>query len=378
MLPEARRLRETNRRRPILLWLVAILALCAGCARVAPLGSGEPAWFPDSRRLLYVVTSGDRTEVFEYDLANGEAHRIPLKVSGRPYSPNVSPDGSRIAFAVATGSETIRSDIYVADRDGGHLSRVFSNGNHNSAPVFSAGGEAVMFVEARAFESYSPIAQPHLHRMDLVAVDLNSRRQTDLTHDQSYEVSHLVVDPTDGTVVVRMPGEMDSRKGCPLDTLQKFDWSSGALENPRELRPDLSAFLQNDAFSIAYRNYYPWQDIGSVSFDSHGLMYFTWPTSDTPGGDYNYETYRWDPKSDRTERLTSLRRMVSEVSASPDGKWLAVQLETRVGLAWGPLMDTENGLAIGWMSPPPQLVLYSVQTGELRPVPIPPLGEKDS
>jgi Tol biopolymer transport system component len=336
------------------LMLLTVLFCAPSKAATADWSSSAPAWFPDSRHLVYLGAEGSRRMgLFDYDVSSGRINQIPVKVSAFLQAPTVSPDGKRIAFAVSgSGPPSIESDIYVADSDGGHLSKVVSNGYSNSGPAFSVNGDTLFYAQARVLKHYSPIVSSHLHEMDLAAIDLNSRRQAELTKGRYYEISAPAVDPTDGSVVVVMPGDRkDPNWQTPVPELTRFKWNHATLQDRQELRPDLSSFLQTDPWTVQYLNFYPWQDIYSPTFDSRGRLYFLWPTTHPETGNYDYETYRWDPKTSRTERLTNLHSHVGEVRPSPDGKWLALEVDEPGRYA--------------------RVYLYSLDSREMREVPAP-------
>ena len=69
----------------------------------------------------------------------------PLPISARAFStPSVSPDGTRVAFAVADGD---RRDIYTYGLAGGTLTRLTRDGD-NSAPVWTRDGKDVTYASA--------------------------------------------------------------------------------------------------------------------------------------------------------------------------------------------------------------------------------------
>lgn len=332
------------------------MSFCAGCGFSGSVSGSQPAWFPDSNRLVYVVTRGCHSELVEYDLASLHSHPLILKVpGGEPSTPAISPDGSRIAFSVANDAKGVTSDIYVAESTGQHPRKIFSDGYNNSRPVFSANGRAVIFVKSRVFTHYSPIVRPRLHEMDLDAVDLTTGTETPLTNYRAYQISSLAVNPKDGSIVAMVPGKMDPLWHCPLFTLTRFKWTPMRLEDPEELRPNLSAFLETDPWSVKWRNYYPWRDIYSVAFDARGHLYFLWPTTNAKTGYYDYETYRWDADTNRTQRVTNLHRMIEEVRPSPDGKWLAIPMDNRA--------------LHRWRAPRTSVYVYSIADGYLIELP---------
>jgi serine/threonine-protein kinase len=76
----------------------------------------------------------------------------PLPITSRAFStPSVSPDGSRLAFAVADGD---RRDIFTYDIAGGTLTRLTRAGD-NSAPVWARDGHSVTYAASSSSSSTS-------------------------------------------------------------------------------------------------------------------------------------------------------------------------------------------------------------------------------
>jgi Tol biopolymer transport system component len=289
---------------------------------------GNAAWFPDSTRFFYIVKAGKRAALLEYDLRSGTARKVDLGAISNPTSIAVSRDGKRLALVVAPDPASIQSDTYLMDADGTHPKKVLSVPNLVSGLVFNSSGDSLILVEARVFTHYSPIVSNHPHEMDLAYVSLDTGRQSWLTNEHAYQMSNPVIDPSDGTVVVKKPGPVkDPNWKTNADALIRFKWKGAQLVDPQELRPDLSSYLEHTQWAETYRNFYPYQDIYNPSFDDQGRLYFTWPTTNPKSGYYDYEVYRWDPQTQRTERLTNLHSLLDSMSASPDGKWLALSIE---------------------------------------------------
>jgi TolB protein len=231
-------------------------------------------------------------------------------------------------LVVSPDPASIRSDIYLTDADGAHARKILSVPNLVPGLVFSSSGDSLILVEARVLTNYSPIVSKHPHEMDLANLSLDSGLQHWLTDEHAYQMSNPIIDPSDGSIVVKKPGPIkDPNWGFNADALLKFRWKGALLVDPQELRPDLSGYLEHTQWAETYRNFYPYKDIYSPSFDGQGRLYFTWPTTNPKSGNYDYEVYRWDPKTLHTERLTNLHELIDSLSSSPDGKWLAFSIE---------------------------------------------------
>jgi hypothetical protein len=251
---------------------------------------GTADWFPDSKRLLYIVNPGKEATLLEYDLSTGKAKKIELGPISRPTSVVIARDGKHVALVVSPDPASIRSDIYLMDADGAHMRKLLSVPNLVPGLVFSFSGDSLILVEARVLTNYSPIASRHPHEMDLAYLPLDLGPQHWLTDEHAYEMSDPVIDPSDGSIVVKKPGPVkDQNWDIPAAALIKFKWNGTRLVDPQELRPDLSIYLQHTQWDEKYRNFYPYQDIYSPCFDGQGRLYFTWPTTNPKSGKYDYE-----------------------------------------------------------------------------------------
>jgi Tol biopolymer transport system component len=333
---------------------LALLLLTFAILTQKAAAAGTAAWFPDSTRLLYIVNPGKEATLLEYDLRNRSAKKIELGPISSPTAVAIAPDGNHIALVVAPDPGSIRSDIYLMDEDGAHPRKVLSVPNLVPGLVFGPSGDSLVLVEARVVTHYSPIASSHPHEMDLAYLSLETGLQHWLTDERAYQMSNPVVDLSDGNIVVKKPGQVkDPNNNFYDDALVKFKWNGALLVDPQELRPDLSSYLEHTQWAETYRNFYPYKDIYSPCFDGQGRLYFTWPTTNPKSGNYDYEVYRWEPKTRHTERITSLHALVDSLSSSPDGKWLAFTIEK-----WSIFGGT-------YLQP----YLYSIENGDLRSLP---------
>lgn len=307
---------------------LALLLVTSAIRTQTAMADGAAAWFPDSKRLLYIVNPGKEATLLEYYLRSRTARKIDPGPISHPTSIAISPDGKHLAVVVSPDPASIRSDIYLTDADGSHSRKLLSVPNLVSGLVFGSDGDSLVLVEARVVTNYSPIVSRHPHEMDLAYLSLDSGVQHWLTEEHAYQMSNPAIDPSDGSIVVKKPGPVkDPNWSVAADALVKFKWNGAKLVDPQELRPDLSSYLEHTPWVEKYRNFYPYKDIYSPCFDDQGRLYFTWPTTNPKSGNYDYEVYRWDPKTGRTERLTDLHRLIDSLSPSPDGKWLALSIE---------------------------------------------------
>ena len=104
--------------------------------------------------MAYVKADGDplTNGLYMLDLETGFSARVlpgenPLVQRGYYMPPDWSPDGSRMAVAVATGYDV---DIYVVAKDGSPPSRISDEGSYDLWPRWSPDGRHIAFVSDRA------------------------------------------------------------------------------------------------------------------------------------------------------------------------------------------------------------------------------------
>lgn len=93
------------------------------------------------------IDGNDASDIFIYHVATGETINLSRVVgSGNSFDPNLSADGSTVAFALDDDGDGV-TDIFVVDADaGGSWVKVTQGGNGNSsAPQLSADGSTVAF-----------------------------------------------------------------------------------------------------------------------------------------------------------------------------------------------------------------------------------------
>ncbi len=81
------------------------------------MADGAAAWFPDSKRLLYIVNPGKEATLLEYDLRSGKARKIDLGPISHPTSIAIARDGNYLAVVISPDPASIRSDIYLMDAE---------------------------------------------------------------------------------------------------------------------------------------------------------------------------------------------------------------------------------------------------------------------
>lgn len=100
-----------------------------------------PSWVPGKMALLYGSYKLNNADIFLHNLTTG-ARRAFARYGGSSMSPAVSPDGRRVAMIL---SKDGWPDLYVADIDGGGLTRLTKSRQDESSPCWSPDGKWICF-----------------------------------------------------------------------------------------------------------------------------------------------------------------------------------------------------------------------------------------
>ena len=125
-----------------------------------------PAWNPDGNSLAYISYRTGMPELFTAWIYEGRSSGFPPSKGAKIYAHSISPNGKKIAYALARGSGNL--DIWVANIDGSGPQRLTESASSNTAPTWSPTGNEIAFVrEVR-------ISSPQIYMMD--SDGLNQRR----------------------------------------------------------------------------------------------------------------------------------------------------------------------------------------------------------
>jgi len=133
-----------------------------------------PDWSVDGQSILFATYAlGNGPQLAVYSLKSNHFERF-LNYPGTYTSPEYSPDGKRVAFALTKNGNV---DIYTADRNGDNLLRLTNHPAIDTAPSWSPDGREIAFSSDRG-------GNPQIYIMD--AEGGNVRR---LTYEYKYNAS---------------------------------------------------------------------------------------------------------------------------------------------------------------------------------------------
>jgi Tol biopolymer transport system component len=125
------------------------------------------SWSPDGDRLAYFVrTEKSRTLILQNIVNRDIEQRIEMRTVDDPESPDISPDGRRVAFAALQGG---LGDIFVVDLETGDVINVTKDEFADSGPTWSPDGRSIIYL-ARVSQNEK-----------LFRVDLATGQKTQLT-----------------------------------------------------------------------------------------------------------------------------------------------------------------------------------------------------
>jgi TolB protein len=101
-----------------------------------------PSWVPGHRELLYTSWQGGGEEILEHNLATG-ARRVFANYPGANLSPEVSPDGQRVAMILSRGGNP---NLWICNIDGGGLKQLTRTRDEDSSPTWSPDSQEICFV----------------------------------------------------------------------------------------------------------------------------------------------------------------------------------------------------------------------------------------
>jgi Tol biopolymer transport system component len=134
---------------------IAGLGLLLGFAAVGGPGCSAPNIAPPANVFHYVhnlafaraESSGSNIYIMTQQAGVGNIQKLTARAAARNEEPAWSPDGAHIAFV--SGRDGNR-EIYVMDRDGGHVTRLTNNAATDRSPAWSPDGSLITFTSERS------------------------------------------------------------------------------------------------------------------------------------------------------------------------------------------------------------------------------------
>ena len=179
------------------------------------------SWSPAGDRLAYFVRQGKQKTLILRDVVSGDIEeRIEMKTVDEPESPDIGPDGRRVAFSALQGAV---GDIYIADLVTGELTNVTSDALADYAPTFSPDGSFLVYL--RRISGNNKLFRLDLETGEKLQLTFGTHDETaaQFIDDDTIVFSSTAVDPL-------QPIDPDVARNGNIYNLWTLTLSTGALD----------------------------------------------------------------------------------------------------------------------------------------------------
>ena len=303
--------------RAIVLWL-ALLALASGCSgERTPSRVLSVAFSPDGLSAVIGYKGPEGGGLYICARSGQVVRQVTTLTDVKVFDWDAvfSPDGKRVVFCSDRDSRTTgdMGNLYEISSQGTGLRKLTSGAAHDSSPVFSLDGNRIFFVRSGMYGSFSPIAQPHLHKQDIFCMNADGSDVRPITSERFYELSRPCPFPDGRRMLVRLvaPSEPGDPREQGLFVLD--------LSDPKRrefFQPDVSAFLPDlkkkpwATEPVSYERFYE-----PVMSPNGKWLAVVWPGHYDPSG---YQLFLVDIESSKTTKLTDMKADLSPMCFTPD------------------------------------------------------------
>lgn len=254
--------------------VLIIVAMTSGCASIFT-NNTKPATFLSDKDLGVAWLSPDGQAIVFSLGSKSVRHLYKVKIDGtglvslgdgsaRDFDPVFSPDGSKILFCHISDGQ---GDICVMNADGSNRACLTSGPDHDFEPVYSPDGSKIYFLRAKVFRSYSPIALPAWHEVDIYSMNADGTGLNSITSEKSYGMSSLSINPK-GDMLMVLGGGKDN--ASPIQMIPINDPA-----NKRIILPNLERYRKSTMFGLQKIDY---SELRNPQFSPDGThILFTWP-----------------------------------------------------------------------------------------------------
>lgn len=175
----------------------------------SPLASFNASLSPDGKKVVYVTTDGNNSEIYELDIASLKTKQL-TKLKKNLGSPEISPDNKYIIFHYKTGNSNVA--VWLMGRDGSNPHELYSSpGKDAHDATWSADGKQILFALGKGENNKLYIMDLNGHDPTVVNNSIDTRGRSDwsannlISFDQGGPFMHDVyIMNTDGSNIKKV------------------------------------------------------------------------------------------------------------------------------------------------------------------------------